>query len=738
MNKRPFAFAKNPLALGVASALLALSATSTQAANFTLGEDVEVVFDSTFSYGASWRAEDRNWDTIAKANHPRFNWTGYNAASNIIYPSSEIWAQPGGYSANGDAGNLNYDKGDLFSSLFKGTHELSITKGDFGMFTRFMYFYDTALMDNKGDYTNPVSGNPVDPCADDEARDLACRDLRLLDAYVFANFALNDGANPLSIRVGNQVLSWGESTLIQHGINITPIDVGIARLPGADLKEAYIPVGMISASLGITEQLSAEVFYQYEWQNSYLPVPGTYFSTNDFAGKGGYNQNIQLGFSGNPDLDLSTLINGLNAIGSGINSARAVLGNPAASAAEKATAQATIGLLSQAYLAYPTKVTLRPKGDAGEINPPDSGQYGLKLEYFAPELNDTEFAVYYMNYHSRTPVISGIASNFCTSAATAACSAAFDLAKAQDPTLVKADYSPVSSDIQYLVLNTITADNISNLQAMSKGLIEYPEDIKLYGFSFNTTLDGTSVAGELAYRQDEPLQIDDVEILYAGMPEQLANAGLRPDLAGISQIGRYSGSKVLPGQSAQGFILTDTMQAQLTVTHLFGPVAGTDNLTVLAEIGGISIKDMPEQSELRLNGPNTDRSGYPLMGTDANGNLIMKTGLHTGLSNGAETNPFPTASAWGYRILAKADYNNVFSGVNMSQRMTFSHDVNGITPDPLFMFSEDKKSLSYAVAFDYLNAWSAEVSYNAFFGGVGTTNNTEDRDFISFNIKYSI
>jgi hypothetical protein len=54
------------------------------------------------------------------------------------------------------------------------------------------------------------------------------------------------------------------------------------------------------------------------------------------------------------------------------------------------------------------------------------------------------------------------------------------------------------------------------------------------------------------------------------------------------------------------------------------------------------------------------------------------------------------------------------------------------------MFSEDKKSLSYAVAFDYLNAWSAEVSYNAFFGGVGTTNNTEDRDFISFNIKYSI
>ena len=246
----------------------------------------------------------------------------------------------------------------------------------------------------------------------------------------------------------------------------------------------------------------------------------------------------------------------------------------------------------------------------------------------------------------------------------------------------------------------------------------------------------TSVAGEIAYRQDEPLQIDDVEILYAGMPEQLANAGLRPDLAGISQIGRDPryGEKVLPGQKANGFILSDTLQAQMTFTHLFGPTLGADNFTMLAEVGGIRIQDMPDQSVLRLNGPNTDRSGAPLL----NGNGVEIPGLHTGLSNGAETNPFPTASAWGYRLLAKADYNNVFAGVNLSQRMVFAHDVNGITPDPLFMFVEDRKSLAYAVSFDYLSKWSGEVSYNVFWGGQGTTNNVADRDFISFNIKYSI
>ncbi|WP_337878803.1 DUF1302 domain-containing protein [Rheinheimera sp.] len=710
MKKQQLAFAKHRLAAGVASALFALTAGSAQAATFNFN-DVDVVFDSTFSYGASWRAEDRNFDTISKVNHPRFNWSGYTAFGNPVYTAAEIWAQPGSYSSNGDAGNLNFDKGDMFSEVFRGTHELSIAKDDLGFFSRFTYFYDKALMDKDGAYTNPLSGNKVDPCADKDARELACRDIRLLDAYVYGNFALNDGANPLSVRIGQQVLSWGESTFIPHGINITPVDVGTLRTPGADLKEAFIPVGMAWASLGLTENLSAEVFYQYEWQNSYLPVPGSYFSTNDFAGEGGYAQNVQLGFAGNPDIDLDFLVQEMNALSTQAGSMLQVLGNPNATAAQKSA-------VVSAMLAYSTKVTLRPQGSAGEIEPEDGGQYGIKFEYFSPELNDTEFALYYMNYHSRTPLISGIASDF---------------------TVGPADRGVVQS-LVYLQQNAgnITADNIAGMDVFSKALVQYPEDIKLYGFSFNTTVGTTSVAGELAHRKDEPLQIDDVEILYAGMPEQLANAGLRPELEGISQVGRADGNKVMPGEFAQGYILTDTTQAQITMTHLFGPMLFADNFSMLAEVGGIKIHDMPDPSVLRLNGPNTDRSGGPLLGTINGGPLVNKDGLHTALSNGAETNPFPTASAWGYRLLAKADFNNVFAGVNMNHKLVFSHDVNGITPDPLFMFSKDKKSVGYTIGFDYLNQWSAEFSYNAFWGGVGTTNNTADRDFVSFNIKYSI
>jgi len=137
---------------------------------------------------------------------------------------------------------------------------------------------------------------------------------------------------------------------------------------------------------------------------------------------------------------------------------------------------------------------------------------------------------------------------------------------------------------------------------------------------------------------------------------------------------------------------------------------------------------MPNPDELRLNGPGTARSGL----------MVGREGIQVALENGPETNPFPTKNAWGYRLVAKADFNNVFAGINISSRIVFSHDVDGITPDPMFLFVEDRKSTSMGVSFDYQSRWAADFSYNRFFGGVGTTNSFSDRDYVSFSIKYSI
>lgn len=682
------AFKRSPVAAGVLT-LLGMAAAPAHSANWQVG-DASVTLDSTFTLATSIRTESRDYSLIGNSNHPQFNWTGYNAATNVIYPSADVWALSGdgSYSTNGDLGNLAHDPGEAFSTQIAGNHELDVNFGDYGFFARAFWFYDFEQESGRTAYENPITNQPQDLCRDSEARDLLCRDFRLLDAFFYGDWWV--GNKPLTVRVGRQVISWGESTFIQHGINTTnPVDVTRARAPGAELREVFIPVGMVYASLGLTDTVSVSGYYQYEWERSWLPVAGSYFATNDFAGEGGQFNNIQLGFSGNPDINLDTLLTQLNQLGAALNGGA----DPAQ--------------ISQAYLAYPTKVAVRGYSDAAHNDADDQGQFGLRLTWFAENLNETEFSFYHINYHSQRPLISGVTSDFTQEG--------------------------IARDIAFIQQNTITRDNITELQAFTESQFFYPEDIKLYGVSFNTNIGTTALAGEFAFRQDEPLQIDDVELLYMGMPEQLANVGLRPDLAGISQLNNI-GRDVGPGETAQGFVFSDTWQAQFTVSHVFGPMFGSDNFVLLGEAGYVNIMDFPDPNVVRLNAPGTART--PSLEPTPSGN--PRTGLHVGLSNGPETNPFATDSAWGYNLLAVADYNNIMAGVNLRARATFSHDVDGTTPDPLFLFIEDRKSANLSFTFDYLSRWSATASYSAFFGGVGTTNQLTDRDFVSFNVKYAI
>ena len=673
-------FYKKPLAVSIAAALITLTSANVQAKNFQLG-NFDISFDSTFSAGTSWRVEDRNWnDNVGKSNNINngFDFSQYHPILNVNPNAATVWDGAGGYSTNGDNGNLNYDSGESFSKLIKGSHDLDIRYDNVGFFGRAMYFYDFEMVDGERAWTNPSSGVVNDPCRDDEARDQVCRDVRVLDAFVYGDFNL--GEMPFSVRVGQQVISWGESTLISHGISeLNPVDISRLKAPGSELKEAFIPFGAVWASLGVTENFNVEMFYQYNWEKTVLPAPGSYFSTNDFAGDGGQFNNVQLNFASNPDMDLDSLITNLNGL-----RAQILNGNLALADA------------GSAYVGgFPTKLTLREEG--AENDPEDGGQYGLRLSWYLPELNDTEISFYHMNYHSRRPVFSGVTADFTAEA--------------------------LAHDVGMLASTEVTYDNYTDLKAFSRVELDYIEDIKLYALSFNTAVGTTSVAGEITYRQDEPLQIDDVELLFAAMPQQLANNLGRTELDGISQMPVFAG-----GERANGYILSDTLQAQMTLTHLWGPSFGASQLVTLLEVGAIDIQDMPDQDVLRLNGPGTAR----------NGGVAGKEGLELALQDGVETNPFPSAFAWGYRFVAKLDYNDVFAGINVSPKVVFSHDVNGITPDPLFLFVEDRKSVSLGLGFDYQSRWSADLSYNSFFGGVGTTNQMEDRDYVSFNIKYSI
>jgi len=93
----------------------------------------------------------------------------------------------------------------------------------------------------------------------------------LLDAYVYGSFDFE--GTDLQLRLGNQVVNWGESIFIQGVNQINPIDVPAARRPGTELKEILLPVWMAYANWGF-DWGSIEAFHPAERQDpSTQPCP---------------------------------------------------------------------------------------------------------------------------------------------------------------------------------------------------------------------------------------------------------------------------------------------------------------------------------------------------------------------------------------------------------------------------------------------------------------------------------
>jgi hypothetical protein len=190
-------------------------------------------FDTTVSFGQTWREQARD---------PRLIGTADGGS---------------GRSPNIDDGDLNYRKGRV-SSAYKIVSELSLERGNFGLFVRGSALYDALVEDAKTDRT-PIS---------ESGKNLAGSYVRLLDAFVYGRWDL--AGHQLDVRAGNQVVNWGESTFIQGGINnaINHFDVTALRVPGSELREAYLPQEILKVSFGFTDNLTAEALGIFGWDRT--------------------------------------------------------------------------------------------------------------------------------------------------------------------------------------------------------------------------------------------------------------------------------------------------------------------------------------------------------------------------------------------------------------------------------------------------------------------------------------
>ncbi len=644
--------------------LSAFTITAT-AVDFEIGE-LSGNVDTTLTYGQMYR--------VSGPDRAIIGITGDPTAFGLSGTSSSITGS--GFSENSDDGNQNYHEGPI-SQTGKFTTEVALNYKNFGLFTRFNGFKDYENLD-AGERTSLSS----------KANRLVTQNLNLQDLYLWADFEV--GSMPASIRVGEQVLSWGESTFIQNGINvINPFDVSKLRTPGSEVRDALTPVGIVSFSIAPTDNLSFDAYYQYDWERTIIEPPGSYFSTNDFAGDGGNKVMLGFGAASDRGTDVATAVGGagvLAALNAGIL-------NP-------------LGLNFDAF-----DTDFLGVSRIADDRPDQGGEFGLALKYFAEKLNDTEFGLYFINHHSRTPIISAR-----TGSAAGVAGAGGILGATGSGSLALASYSQTANYF-----------------------IEYPEDIQRLGLSFNTQVKGIAFQGEYTFINDAPLQVDDVELLFAALCPLSDVALGSPALAGSLGAGA-SLNQVDPGcastgtdQVINGFIERNVSQFQVTATQILGPILKANQGVIVAEVGITHVHGMPEKSDLRLNSAGTFTSGNS---TQA-GFIVpgVVPGLHSGKA--AETSShFADATSWGYRIAGRLTYNNLIGPINVSPRFAWSHDVSGNTPGPGGNFLEDRKAISLGIRADYQNTWQADLSYTNFFGA-GRYNLLNDRDFTAFNIKYS-
>lgn len=564
-------------------------------------------------------------------------------------------------SVNNDDGNLNYHRG-LASLTAKMNNDLQVKYHDSGLFARGLYFYDTVNVNGTRSY------RALSDAAQDQVGEVA----ELLDAYVYYKPTL--GGMPADFRFGRQVLSWGESTFIPNGINsINPIDVSKLRMPGSEIRDALRPLPMFSGSLTVADNLTIDAFYLLDWKRTRIDPPGTLFGSNDFAGPGG--DKIYLGFG---------------AIGD---------------------------KTSYGYV---------PRGP--DRTPNVRNQYGLAARWLVPELNNTEFGFFFINYHSRLPIISAItpttpiapfvpgqlanllvANGAATPASAAATAQALLTVYATNPAALSAQQAALIAGANQLAFFSSVAT--------ARYTVEFPEDIRLYGVSFNTDVGGIALQGEVSYRERQPLQIDDVELLFAAL------SSINPVYGPNNQIGNYLGrlSTYLPGYRRMS-----VWQAQMTATKVLGPHLGAQQITFLCEAGATQVPDLPGRNKLRFDGP----------GTFLAGSLSEMTATGSGALGATPAGAFADRFSWGYQLVGRLDYNNAFKGVNVSPLLAYAHDVSGNTPLPLGNFIEGRKTLTVGSDFTFQNAWAVEARWTNFFGA-GAYNLLADRDFFSLTVKYS-
>lgn len=654
---------------------------------------------------------------------------------------------PGAFSPNGDNGNLNFDRGDLVHATAKLTTDFNFNVFDANVFIRTLALFDAQyndLTEFRPDTTLQPGRVPFSAAGKNEI----AREIRFLDAFINRSFQIGDRF--LSVKLGQQVLNWGESGfLLANSLNaINPADQSLLRLPGFDIKELQRPLGMISLNTELVSNLNMELFYGYEWRPVSADPVGSFFSQSDILGPGGTYAMLSFGKAPEdpgvpytptgPDDPYQLPVRGVY--------------RPADNPDDPAFI-----LNSQS-----SRTVQRDLAEEGRRRPRDHGQYGAAFRYFAENFNNgTEFGFYFANYHARVPSVSGYA-------AAATClpdSVVGGLVGA-----LPAIAARCGLDLTQVNLGALAGGNLQLPLAgealpldSARIFVEYPEDIRMFGVSFNTTVGDYAIAGEYAYRDNLPIQVQTADLLFAllqpafpGNDLDLTIAVLPSRRSAVPDFiqTNFRGETTEAGQYVRGWEPMGIGQLNLSVVRLLGAGEnpfGASQMTVLLETGYTHLPGYPSLGEFQANGAGVDthisagadgsiginpRDVRADVDDPSSDNRDRAMSLQNPTSwFGIDARGFPRKHSYGYRFVTLTRYDNAIFGANIELLNAFFHDVKGVGPGLGQNFVEGRKQILSGIRWDYQNTFVGELRYTWFTGG-GVRDVLSDRDNLLLFLGY--
>ncbi len=811
-----------------ASGLMPLGAQALSYQIPTGGEAINFNSNTSVIVGAALRVEEPFKRTIGKNNLDP-NVCGRTEQGEVLYQSCQglfreqtFMAQhltdaPGSFSTNFDHGNLNYDQGDITQAELRINQDFTFIWKGWTLFAKGIGFYDpvndhfterhpnqitrenaqqvgflstpgteliragqnlsvlsplisqlglpqnvlTQLLSNplavpglgvRTDSTPcPANRNPSgQPCGivygpGGKVRER--RDDKHTLREIGLGFQLLDlnvtGVVPLpldqdvQLRVGRQLVIWGEATLqFFDSLNVlnAPNLNNFFRIGGNGLDDFYQPVNAVSFAITPIESINLSGWYALEFEPVQLPAEGGFYSPVNLGTNNEGPDYLTIGFG--------TTAEDPDGVGT-------VLDNP---------------------LSLITNTTSRAQrlrdNEPSNVN----NDFGLKLTYTADWLNNgTNFGFYFAQYDSRVPIVSFFSTD--ESCAKNTTNTVEFLAACPDIPLLHALREP--NDPEGATSDTLGLDGL-------KFRLDYPRDVHLYGLSFNTSFGDVSVQGEMAYRPNDPLQVDIVDLAFAGLGPAFNNCHLAPGCSGTTAglgtaengtvraygnsdyqtqngngayndtydlaVGQLPGS----GRSFPNFIIPyrggtlgtnpansyirgyerfQTLSFDFGATYVEGNtdftprLIGADQVIWLPEVGLRAILDLPAQDRLALAVPGTYTS--PTAGADGSG----ADGSRQACSTNVACNFGPDGLRFNPHQSPQGLYPTKLSGgVGAVILVRFSDVFPNISIDPTLIIKHDIFGHSPGYLSNYVKGrtlWDTNVEVRY-------------RDSISFNFGYQL